>query len=296
MKNKLYYTKKAKYFEQSLPVGNGRMGALVFGNLKKERIAINEDSLWSGYPKDNNKKDAYKYLASAREAVFNKDYRKAEDIINKNMHGVWSDAYLPFGDIIIEYSKKYSKDYCRTLDLETGVAQVSAGDLSETVFVSYPAQLMVINIKCDSGASFTVKFDCQLNHTVTTYEDSLVLSGQAPEICQPPYYNKGEFIVYGDKGMKFCGAVKVLGNAKFSDDSIIVENQKDVTLLVSLATSYIDFKSMPNADAKQRAFSYFENIKKYDDLLSEHKTDFSSLFNRVEFTLEGGYDELPTDK
>lgn len=56
MKNKLYYTKKAKYFEQSLPVGNGRMGALVFGNLKKERIAINEDSLWSGYPKDNNKK------------------------------------------------------------------------------------------------------------------------------------------------------------------------------------------------------------------------------------------------
>ena len=57
MKNKLYYTKKAKYFEQSLPVGNGRMGALVFGNLKKERIAINEDSLWSGYPKDNNKKD-----------------------------------------------------------------------------------------------------------------------------------------------------------------------------------------------------------------------------------------------
>ena len=129
-----------------------------------------------------------------------------------------------------------------------------------------------------------------------SYEDSLVLSGQAPEICQPPYYNKGESIVYGDKGMKFCGAVKVLGNAKFSDDSIIVENQKDVTLLVSLATSYIDFKSMPNADAKQRAFSYFENIKKYDDLLSEHKTDFSSLFNRVEFTLEGGYDELPTDK
>ena len=99
MKNKLYYTKKAKYFEQSLPVGNGRMGALVFGNLKKERIAINEDSLWSGYPKDNNKKDAYKYLDSARKAVFDKDYRKAEDIINKNMHGVWSDAYLPCGDI-----------------------------------------------------------------------------------------------------------------------------------------------------------------------------------------------------
>ena len=200
MKNKLYYTKKAKYFEQSLPVGNGRMGALVFGNLKKERIAINEDSLWSGYPKDNNKKDAYKYLDSARKAVFDKNYRKAEDIINKNMHGVWSDAYLPFGDILINYSKKYSKNYSRTLDLQNGVATVKADNLTETVFVSYPSQLLVINVKSESGVSFCVNFDSQLHHKVETLEDSLVMTGQAPEICQPPYYNKGESIVYGDKG------------------------------------------------------------------------------------------------
>ena len=296
MKNKLYYTKKAKYFEQSLPVGNGRMGALVFGNLKKERIAINEDSLWSGYPKDNNKKDAYKYLDSARKAVFDKDYRKAEDIINENMHGVWSDAYLPFGDILINYSKKYSKNYSRTLDLQNGVATVMADNLTETVFVSYPSQLLVINIKSESGVSFCVNFDSQLHHKVETLEDSLVMTGQAPEICQPPYYNKGESIVYGDRGMKFCGVIKVLGNAKFTDSSIVVENQKNVTLLVSMATSFVDFKSMPTADAKQRAFDYFKNIINYNDLLSEHKTDSSSLFNRVEFTLEGGYDEFPTDK
>ncbi len=296
MKNRLYFTHKAKYFEESLPVGNGRIGGLVFGNLKKEKIALNEDTLWSGYPKDNNKKDAYKYLDSARKAIFEKDYRKAEEIINTHMHGEWSDAYMPFGDIIINYDKKYSKDYSRTLDLQTGVATVSAGGLTETVFVSYPAQLMVVNIKCDSGVSFTVNFDCQLNHSVQTKEDSLVLSGQAPEICRPPYYNKGESIVYGDKGMKFCGVIKVLGNAKFSGDSIIVNNQKETTLLVSLATSYVDFKSMPTANASERAYSYFDNAKNYEALLSEHKTDFSSLFNRVEFTLEGGYDELPTDK
>ena len=72
MKNRLYFTHKAKYFEESLPVGNGRIGGLVFGNLKKEKIALNEDTLWSGYPKDNNKKDAYKYLDSAGKAIFEK--------------------------------------------------------------------------------------------------------------------------------------------------------------------------------------------------------------------------------
>ena len=147
MKNKLYYTKKAKYFEQSLPVGNGRMGALVFGNLKKERIAINEDSLWSGYPKDNNKKDAYKYLDSARKAVFDKDYRKAEAIINKNMHGVWSDAYLPFGDILINYSKKYSKNYSRTLDLQNGVATVKADNLMKLFLFHIPLSFWLLILR-----------------------------------------------------------------------------------------------------------------------------------------------------
>lgn len=296
MKNRLYYTRKAKYFEQSLPVGNGRIGGLVFGNLQKERIAINEDSLWSGYPKDMNKKDAHKYLDSVREAIFNKEYKKAEDIINRDMHGCWSDAYLPFGDVIIEYEGRHKANYSRTLDLETGVAVTKAGDLCETVFVSHPAQLMVINIKSESGVSFKVRLDSQLEHNVKTQEDSLVLTGKAPEICMPPYYNEGESIVYGDKGMTFCGVIKVSGNAKFADDCIAVENQKETTLFVSLATSFVDFKSMPTADAKSKAYEYFENIKGYEAMLAEHKTDFSSLFNRVEFTLDGGHDDMPTDK
>lgn len=296
MKNKLYFTRKAKYFEQSLPLGNGRIGCLVFGNLKKERIALNEDSLWSGYPKDNNKKDAYKYLDSARKAIFDKDYKTAQNIINRDMHGCWSDAYLPFGDLIIEYDTNHKSGYSRTLDLETGIARVSADGVEETVFVSYPAQLLVVNIKSDNGVSFKVRLDSQLEHSVKSEEDALILTGRAPEICEPPYYNKGSSIVYGDRGMSFCGAIRVLGNASFCDDYIAVKNQKDITLLVSLATSFVDFKSLPNANAKERAFDYFNNTKGFLRLLSEHKADFSALFNRVDFTLDGGYDELPTDK
>ena len=112
----------------------------------------------------------------------------------------------------------------------------------------------------------------------------------------PPYYNQGETIVWGDKGMDFCGIVKVQGNAVFNGDCIEVTNQKDTTLLISLATSFIDFKSMPTGDAYKNALNYFESIKTYKLLLDEHRKDFSSLFNRVSITLEGSRDDLTTDK
>lgn len=296
MSNRLYFNKNAKYFEESLPVGNGRIGGLVFGNLKKERIALNEDSLWSGYPKDLNKKDAHKYLDDVRNAIFAKDYAKAKEILNRDMHGNWSDCYLPFGDLIIEYADAPKSNYKRTLDLTTGVAKTETSGFCETVFVSHPAQLMVVNIKSTKGVSFSVSLDSQLNHSCKTVEDCLIMNGQAPEVCMPNYYDCDTPVIQGDKGMTFCAAIKVLGDAKFSSDSIVVENQQNITLLISLATSYIDFQSMPTADSQARALAYLDNIKPYDTLLSEHISDFSALFNRVEFELEGSRDDLPTNK
>ena len=80
MENMLYYKKSAKYFEEALPLGNGRMGAMVFGGTKTERIALNEDSLWSGYPKDNNNKSAHEYLEKVRSAVFSGDIAQAQKL------------------------------------------------------------------------------------------------------------------------------------------------------------------------------------------------------------------------
>lgn len=296
MKNELYYTKKAKYFEESLPVGNGRIGGLVFGNLRKERITLNEDSLWSGYPKDRNKKDAYKHLDDVRAAIFSKDYQKTKDILNKDMHGHWSEAYLPFGDLIIDYGRNKGTHYSRRLDISKGIATVSDSHKVQTVFASYPAQLLVVNIKSDYPLCFNVSLTSKLNHKCYTQEDTLFIEGDAPEICMPPYYNKGTTLAYGNGAMHFCGAVKVLGNASFEKESISVKGQYETTLLVSLATSFVDFKSMPDGDAKAKAMSYFSNIKSYEKLLSDHIADFSALFDRVDFTLEGSRDDLPTNK
>ncbi len=296
MKNVLFYKKKATHWEEALPAGNGRIGAMVFGNLKNERIALNEDSLWSGYPKDLNKKDAGKYLNDIRKAIFESDHSKAKQIANQDMHGHWSEAYLPFGDLLIEYKAHKGCSYRRELDISRGIAKTQNSVLCETVFVSYPAQLLVVNIKSEKGVSFKIKLDSKLRHKCYTQEDSLIIEGDAPEICMPPYYNTGKVFDYGEGAMHFCAAAKILGCADFEGDSIVVNNQKETTVLVSLATSFVDFKSMPDADAKERAFSYFDNIKPYEQLLAEHKADFSALFDRVDVDFGSERADVPTDK
>ncbi len=297
MVNKLFYKHKAVVWEEALPVGNGRIGGMVFGNLKKERIILNEDSLWSGYPKDLNRKDAGQHLEALRNAIFNGDHKTANRIANTDFRGHWSEAYLPFGDLIIEYKNRTSRSgYKRELDISKGIATVQNKHIKETVFVSHPAQLMVVHIESDIPVSFDIKLYSKLHHRCFTKEDCLYIKGSSPEICMPPYANNGNVFDYGKGGMTFCGCAKLLGTATFEEDYISVKNQTETTILISLATSFVDFKSMPDADAEQRAESYFKNIKSYSALLSEHKTDFSRLFNRVEVDFGSERADVPTNK
>ena len=295
MQNQLFYTKKAKYYEEALPLGNGRIGAAVFGNLKKERIALNEDTLWSGFPQDQNKKDAKDFLPALREAIFSGDHRKAAEISNRDMHGVWSECYLPFGDLIIDYKGTAGGHYRRTLDIASGVATVQNAAVTETVFVSHPAQLLVVNIKSAVGVSFTVRLQSQLPHRVYTEGACLLMEGNAPETCYPNYYHVPDAVRYGARGMPFCGAVTVLGNAVFEGDCIRVKNATDTTLLVSLATGFNGYDKMPDGDAKARALAYFDNTAFYDTLYAAHVRDFAALFDRVALELGSERADLPTD-
>ena len=297
MKNTLYYTKKAKYFEEALPVGNGRLGAMVYGDFKTEKIVLNEDTLWSGYPKDLNTKDAKDHLGDLREAIFNGDHDTARKLANTEFHGHWCESYLPFGNLIIEFKSRIDKRaYKRKLDISKGVATASCLGITETVFVSKPADLIVVNLKSAFTFSCDITFESLMNNNVYTREDSLIIEGFAPEVCQPPYYHVKDPVKYGNKSMKFAGAAKIIGNAVFENGMISVRDQQEVTILISLATSFIDFKTMPTADALERALGGFKTVKPYHVLLDDHIADFSALFNRVDFELEGGDSELPTNK
>ena len=113
--------------EKGMAIGNGRIGAMLLGGTDREHIWLNEDTLWSGYPRDYNDPDAYLYLEEVRRLIFDKEYEKAEKILNRRMVGNWNESYLPMGDLYIETpGLKNIMAYKRILNLSTGTASISA--------------------------------------------------------------------------------------------------------------------------------------------------------------------------
>ena len=128
-------------------MGNGRIGAMVFGNMKTERLALNEYTLWSGYPKELNTRDAKNYLDEIRNAIFSGDYATAERIANKDFHGHWCESYLPFGNLIIDFKSSVSKSgYKRMLDIDKRATDVYtiAYKNNSTGNLDYISKLLVI--------------------------------------------------------------------------------------------------------------------------------------------------------
>lgn len=122
---KLKYGQPAAVWEEALPLGNGNLGAMVFGGTSKEQIQWNEDTLWSGFPRDTNNYEALRYLKKVRELVSSGKYGEAEDMVNAHMLGVNAQAYMPLGDLLLEQAGvENCTSYERELDLDSGIAKV----------------------------------------------------------------------------------------------------------------------------------------------------------------------------
>lgn len=312
MKNILWYKQPASRWEEALPLGNGRIGAMVFGGTAAERIALNEDTLWSGYPKDKNNPESRAHLAELRKSLSDGDYGKAHEIANRYMMGQWTESYLPFGDIYIDTGLDGEvTGYRRELDIRRGISRtefVCGGEkYVRTVFCSFPAQLLVIKTEKSGTEPFRTKirFGSQLRFRTAAVKDGLVLQGLAPETDLPSYYPSDEPTVYGEGGksraMRFCARGKVIcpsGVTEKEDGGIAVTAVGSFVMLVSLATSFRDAFSLPDADAGARCSAPLDRCGgDYDRLLEEHIADFTGLYDRVELDLGAtAAEELPTDE
>ena len=155
----------AVYWTEALPVGNGKLGAMVFGGVENERIALNEDTLWSGYPKDWNNPRAKEVLPKVRELVAQEKYEEA-DRLCKEMMGPYTQSYLPFGDLLLMMDHgNVNHQYNRKLDLSTGIVTVAytVGGVQYTreIFASYPDQAIVVRLTSSKEGllSFRAKLD-----------------------------------------------------------------------------------------------------------------------------------------
>ncbi|AWK06669.1 hypothetical protein HYN56_21520 [Flavobacterium crocinum] len=316
---KLHYKQPAVEWTEALPIGNGTLGAMVFGRVDSELIQLNEATLWSGGPVQQNvNPDAFNNLALIREALTNEDFEKA-NILTKNMQGPYSESFMPLGDLILkqDFGGQKTATYNRSLDLQTGVTttnfSINGVNYKREIFASAPAQCIVIKLSADQlkKLSLTIDASSLLRNEKAIQNQSVVLKGKAPSHADPNYidYNKDP-IVYEDlsgcRGMRFELIIKPVvkdGEIIADGNKLVIKNASEILLFVSAATSFNGFDKCPDSEGKdEHQFAEAPikkaTAKKYDSLLKEHIEDFQNFFNRVSFKLnekESNKSDLPTD-
>ncbi len=296
MKNKLVFSRPAEKFTEASPVGCGRLGAMVYGIPGRERVALNEDTLWSGCGKDKNNPSA-EYLAAARKAVYDGDIVGAEEIANRYMLGDMSETYLPFGDLFITLPDGETAGYSRTLDMENGVvtAEWTAGGvgIKETCFASYHAQLIAVRFDFSEPSSLKAELSSQLRFGIRGEGGLLVMTGVAPEKDLPTVRGVEHDPEYGGdstRAIRFAGIMLTETDGETSvSDAVSVTGARYAVFYLSLATSFIS-KDDTSGDAKAKAAGFLSPAPDYRSLLSEHERDFSSLFNAAALSLCGEND------
>lgn len=299
----LFYDKPALAFEETLPIGNGSLGAMIFGGIEEEKLGINEESLWSGYLHDKNNREAYGHLASVRELVFAEKYVEAEKEVQQFMLGEYNESYLPMGNLCFRFSYGENSDtlvanYRRALDLEHSLATVAyeiAGvQYRREYFSSYPTQAVVMKMTADKPVmQMEVSFVSQLKIKTKKKENSIMIEGQCPEHMDPNYVRGPEAVIQGDKGMRFCSSITVREcDGKY-------EITEDGTLRVSAASELVLMLEVENQDRidrkKAMESSLGKNLFSYEEIRKEHIRDYQELFDRVEICL-GEQLQLPTNE
>jgi len=326
---KLWYEQPAKSWLEALPIGNGRLGAMVYGKTDSEVLSLNEDTLWSGYPKDMNPKNKKDQFLKARELAKGRKYNEAQDLIEKELTSGWGQSYLPLGDLLMQFEHNgcISK-YMRTLDLSNATItveyEIDNAKYKREIFISYPDQVLVMKISCDKPQHihFSATLESQLKNIVSIKDDCLVLSGEAPSHVEPSYSHAlKDPIIYSDideeRGMLFSAMVKVLpfgGEIQYigtsdknkdtqdSSCSIAVKNADSAIIIFDAHTSFSRYDVQPFLNGKNHEKLCFEEIscavkKRYEELFTAHLKDYQSLYNRVQLDIgEGDMGKMPTNE
>jgi len=280
----LWYRQPAQQWTDALPIGNGRLGAMVFGGINKERIQLNEDTLWDGYRRDTTNPQALKALPEVRRLLFEGHNQQATDLASRTMMGnpARVKSYQSLGDLHLAMQKlDVVGNYRRDLDLDTGIAAVSytAGGVKfqREVFAAAPDQVIVIRLAADKPGSISTGLTITRQQDASCLSegnDRLILRGQIN--CK--HHETGKIV-----GMRFEAhllAVPEGGKLTNADGTLNVDGADALTLLLSAATDYRggDPEKMCRADIKAAA-------KPYAALHEAHVADHRSLFRRVELDL-----------
>ena len=301
-KCRIWFDREAAVWEEALPIGNGRLGGMVFGRITQERIGLNEDSVWYGGPRDRNNPDAARYLPEIRKRLREGRLQAAQELARFALSGVPETQrhYMPLGDLLLQFQHEGAAggdaadpdaaDYIRELDLFSGVATVryTVGGIMYTreIFTSYPDQVMVIRLTADRPGSISVT--ARLTRGDARYFDELVRTDHRTIVMRG---NCG-----GTGGMDFRAALRAKaegGKAQIIGEHLLVRKADQLTLLLAAGTTF-RFE-----DPEQEVLRILDaaDQHEYAELKERHITDFRSLSERsvLQLSADPELEALPTD-
>lgn len=314
----LHYDRPAEYFEEALVIGNGTFGAIVYGGTDKEKISLNDITLWTGEPdRKVTTPDAHKAIPDIRALLEREDYRGA-DREQRRVQGHYSENYQPLGALTIDYRGASGEvsAYRRQLDISSAAARTEfrrGGSLfSCDYFASAPDSVIVLRLKSEDpkGLQAVLSFDSQLPHAVKAEGNELSVEGYAAYHSYPEYYGevKDKHLYDPERGVHFRTLVRVLspeGKVKsYPSGELKLEGGKEAVVLIANVTSFNGFDKDPVKEGREYRKQVASRMelaarKTYEQLYRAHVTDYQSFFNRVKLDLgetEPEIAALPTDR
>ena len=302
--NTLWYNQPAKVWEEALPIGNGRLGAMVYGNPFHEVIQLNEESLWSGAPINSNNPAAREHLDKIRKLVLDHNYVEANNLVARYMVGTLPRvrSYQTFGNLLLDYQLKDTTAYRRSLDLSRGLSLTTFSadgiDFAQEVFASAVDDVIVTHLTSSQkgGLNLLVRLQRDKDATVKVVGNEIIMEGQVIDQDSP-------LAGKGGKHMRFAAKLRILhkgGKIEEKDGGIYISGAKEATLLWRGATDYnlsqLNFdRSIDPLAICEQTISQAEKLG-YKKLYNRHIDDHSEIFNRVSLDLGTTEQEaLPTD-
>ena len=290
----LWYAQPAEVWMESLPIGNGRLGAMTYGGIEEEKLALNESTMWSGqYNENQNKPFGREKMNQLRKLFFEGKLSEGNRIAGDNLHGNQTSfgTHLPIGDLKMQFIYPEGKvtDYRRSLSLDEAVSSVSFNsggvNYKREYFATNSDNVLVLRLTADKQKSITMNMglDLMRQADLSVEDNQLVFTG------------KVDFPLHGPGGVCFEGRIAVLadnGEVKMEQSEVGIKEADAVTLIVDVRTDYKspDYKTLCADGVKKAA------AKSYDELKQAHIKDYNTLYNRV--SIHFGQDAnraLPTD-
>jgi len=312
--NTLWYNQPAQYFEESLVLGNGTMGASVFGGVNSDKIYLNDATLWSGGPVNPDMNpEAYKTLPALREALRKENYKLADEL-NRKLQGSYSQSFAPLGTLFIESNRAGAPhNYYRELNIGDAVSKVryeiNGITFTREYFISHPDRVMVIRLTSSRKGelSFDLRFESLLKYRLSSSNNVLKAKGYAP-ICALPSYLRDvpDAVIFdANKGTRFTAVTKIRsadGEIVATDTTLGLRNGTEAIIFISVATSFNGFDKDPAADGVNDEAAAYDQLtkayaKQFQELEQSHCTDYQKFFNRVSLNLGNtSAPDLPTNE